>query len=299
LVALSIDSSARQSQINRGSEMTSTRLTRHTSTLNAQTKTRQSTTRQPCFTLKRPLIFQVRKSLVEYVDEELLRMNTSVFYQRIFILAKNLDPLRESALLAQAARASDKRLSTGTANSNPESKNADIIAGEDEQQHYSETSTPDINQGKPENPPEDDGERTPLRFIDPSNAGQETVTRTFNFNWDDDAPDEAEAEEAEPEPEPEKDGPKDMYTLLTEKLQELQKKCRNLSYTPDPMCGLLVFMNDYTMLMLESGEDMMGIFCTELLACIDEFWQSNRVFMIEDHITDVSWILVKSLLKIA
>ncbi|EDW33147.1 GL24625 [Drosophila persimilis] len=46
-------------------------------------------TRHTCFTMKRAAIFQVRKSLVEYVDVELADMETSVFYQRIFILAKN------------------------------------------------------------------------------------------------------------------------------------------------------------------------------------------------------------------
>lgn len=271
--------------------MATNRLTRNTSTLNqATTKpARQSAAaRQPCFTLKRPLIFQVRKSLVEYVDEELLKMSTSVFYQRIFILAKNVDPARESATKAQAAPGANKRVSTGTTHSNLDGdtlRTAEAMAGEDEQQHYSDPSTPaevapDIS---------DVENRKPLNFIDPTNAEQETVTRTFNFDWDDDAPVEAEAEEAEPEPEPEVvAGPKDRYTLFTELLEELQKKCRHLSYTPDPMCGLLVYMNDYTMLMLESGEDMMGIFCSELLACVDEFWQSNRVFMIEDHINDVS-----------
>lgn len=275
--------------------MATNRLTRHTSTINTHQKPASITARQPCFTLKRPLIFQVRKSLVEYVDEELLKMNTSVFYQRIFILAKNVDPLRESAMAAQTAPtavpAPDKRISTGTAQSNPDGdtatlRTAEAIAGEDE--HYSQASTPDVSQGKPEVPAEDDAERPTVRIVDPSVPDQETVTRTFNFEWDDDAHVEAEAEEAEPEQEPEQEqGPKDMYTLFTEKLLELQKKCRHLSYTPDPMCGLLVYMNDYTMLMLESGEDMMGIFCTELLECIDEFWQSNRVFMIEDHIHDL------------
>lgn len=192
-------------------------------------------------------------------------------------------------MAAQATPVSEKRLSTGT---DPDAdtatlRTAEIMPGEDEQQHYSEPSTPDVNQNQNDSPA-DDEERPPLRFIDTQKPDQETVTRTFNFDWDDDPQAEVEVEEAEPEPEPDKDGPKDMYTLFTEKLQDLQKKCRHLSYTPDPMCGLLVYMNDYTMLMLESGEDMMGIFCAELLACVPEFWQSNRVFMIEDHITDVS-----------
>lgn len=46
-------------------------------------------TRHTIFTMKRPITFQVRRSLVDYVDNELADMDTSVFYQRIFVLAKN------------------------------------------------------------------------------------------------------------------------------------------------------------------------------------------------------------------
>jgi len=267
--------------------MATSRLTKHTSATNTHQKPPSITARQPCFTLKRPLLFQVRKSLVEYVDEELLKMNTSVFYQRIFILAKNVDQLRESAMVDQNAPTTTVPAQTNLDGDPVTLKTAEAIVGEDE--HYSQVSTADTSQGKAEVPAENDDDRMTVRIEDPSNLEQETVTRTFTFGLDDDAQVEAEAEEAEPEPEPEEvQGPKDRFTLFTEKLLELQKKCRHLSYTPDPMCGLLVYMNDYTMLMLESGEDMMGIFCTELLECIDEFWQSNRVFMIEDHINDVS-----------
>lgn len=54
--------------------------------------------------MKRAITFQVRRSLVEYVDSELADMDTSVFYQRIFVLAKNcrLTPEQSEAGTATA-----------------------------------------------------------------------------------------------------------------------------------------------------------------------------------------------------
>ncbi|KAH8365612.1 hypothetical protein KR093_002734, partial [Drosophila rubida] len=271
------------------------RLGRTTSVLSTGQKQRL-TSRQPCFTLKRPLIFQVRKPLVEYVDEELLEMSTSVFYQRIFILAKNVERERESMNTAQTlASFAANAANAGAATANPAAdgdtatlKTAEVMGAEDD--HYSQASTSEAELPKPEVQRSVDFERpnVSVRIADaPETNENETLTRTFNFDADDDAEVEHEAEEAEPEPEVDTFAPKDKYTLFMEKLQELQKKCRHLAYTPDPMCGLLVYMNDYTMLMLETGEDMMGIFCGELLKCVDDFWQSNRVVLIEDHIHEL------------
>ncbi|KAH8278228.1 hypothetical protein KR044_002921, partial [Drosophila immigrans] len=258
------------------------RLGRSTSVLSSGQKSRLTVaTRQPCFTLKRPLIFQVRKSLVEYVDEELLEMNTSVFYQRIFILAKNVERERDSVLPAPNAAAAAPAQGDGDTAT---LKTADVMGGEDD--HYSQASTSEAAPTPKQELPAEDTERHTVRILDVNELGErETLTRTFNFDADEEVRDEVE-EEAEPEGEIFV-GPKDKFTLFSEKLQELQKKCRHLSYTPDPMCGLLVYMNDYTMLMLETGEDMMGIFCGELLKCIDDFWQSNRVVLIEDHIREL------------
>lgn len=224
-------------------------------------------TRQPCFTMKRSLLFQVRKSLVEYVDEELLRMSTSVFYQRIFILAKNVEPPRQSA--------EAKPVVTLGATV---SKEIDGSDGDDEDRAADKSEETTVSG---------------VKEVDVHESDREMVTQTFRFDNDsnleesDGEDEEEEEEEVQPvtaAPAP----PKDMFVLFTEKLQSLARRCMKLAYTPDPMCGLLVYMNDYTMLMLESGEDMMGIFCEQLLGCCAEFWQSNRVFMIEDHIDKVS-----------
>ncbi|KAH8418225.1 hypothetical protein KR222_001481, partial [Zaprionus bogoriensis] len=252
--------------------------------------------RQPCFMLKRPIVFQVRKSLVEYVDEELLAMNTSVFYQRIFILAKNQDPMRESQVLV-ALQADKKNVTLGETTMLDATVEPIESQGEGDQQkqHYTQSTTPDS--GKQEKgdaspaPPEDSQVPPQVKILEPNEADQETHTRTFRFDVEEGAG-EFEVEEEEEMEETDIDAevvpePKDMFMQFSEKLLMLQKKCMKLGYTPDPMCGLLVYMNDYTMLMLEGSEDMMGIFCRELLECVDDFWQSNRVFMIEDHITQV------------
>lgn len=215
--------------------------------------------RQPCFTMKRPLLFQVRKSLVEYVDDELLAMNTSVFYQRIFILAKNVEPPRMSQVqlvtLPQKKPIVQKDADEQGTAAGPDS--TEVTVKSDGTFHSDKPAT--------------DGTRSdPFSNMDYEDGEEE---------------EEEEVEEVKP---PSIAGPKDMFVLFSEKLQHLAKHCSKLAYTPDPMCGLLVYMNDYTMLMLESGEDMMGIFCGELLKCVAEFWQSNRVVMIEDHIKQVS-----------
>lgn len=214
--------------------------------------------RQPCFTMKRPILFQVRKSLVEYVDEEFLAMNTSVFYQRIFILAKNVEPPRTSQV--QLATVPHKKpmgahkaaadASTGAGPDSTDATSGVKSDGGADVTHFDLDSNVELDDGEGE----EEQEEELIEEVKPA-----------------DIPDV-----------------KDAFVLFSEKLQYLAKYCMKLSYTPDPMCGLLVYMNDYTMLMLESGEDMMGIFCGELLKCVGEFWQSNRVVMIEDHIKQVS-----------
>lgn len=222
--------------------------------------------RQPCFTMKRPLLFQVRKSLVEYVDDELLEMSTSVFYQRIFILAKNVEPPRLSAEPVKPT------VTLGA-----------TVTKEMEDAPVASSGSDDSTASQPAKGVSDGSE-------------PETVTQTFRFDADSAGQvsnnnDEEEEQEEEEQVKPAIAGPaapKDMFIQFSEKLQFLARRCMKLAYTPDPMCGLLIYMNEYTMLMLESGEDMMGIFCGELLACCSDFWQSNRVFMIEDHIDKVS-----------
>lgn len=217
--------------------------------------------RQPCFTMTRPLLFQVRKSLVEYVDEELLAMNTSVFYQRIFILAKNVEPPRMSQ--AQLANLPQK---------NPIAVAVNKEAGE-------------ITAAGPDSTDATSGVKSDGSFHSDKPA-LDGIGTDLNVEYEDEEEEEEElVEEVKPASIA---GPKDMFVLFSEKLQHLAKHCGKLAFTPDPMCGLLVYMNDYTMLMLESGEDMMGIFCGELLKCVAGFWQSNRVVMIEDHIDQVS-----------
>lgn len=253
--------------------MNSGRTTRTVSGLHS--KQRQShNVRHAIFTMKRPMVFQVRKSLVEYLDEELLNMNTSVFYQRIFILAKNVDPMSET--VAEQAQN----------NAEAVSQNANTDAGSnraaEEEDHYSEMATEEDSDEL-----QDAGQLNKLSVTINEGSNKETVTRTFRFYGNDDVQEEAEPEEPEPEPQAPQQ-PKDIFTQFTDMLQELHAKCRELAYSPDPLCGLVLYMNEYTMMMLESSEDMIGIFCEALLSSISDYWQNHRVFHIEDHIKEVS-----------
>ncbi|XP_017840941.1 uncharacterized protein LOC108598722 [Drosophila busckii] len=238
--------------------------------------------RRAVFTAKRPNVFKVRKSLVDYVDEELQEMETSVFYQRVFIFAKNVDLEAVEAEKAAALAVTEKE-TTETEKSNA-SATASLVeaegSGGEEEEHYSRPTTPDTPHGPV------------VRIFAPGEGEEkETVTHTFDFAKidDDDAArsDGAEnvAMELEPEPEPVKK--RDFYDIFLEKLQDVQRKCQRMCLTPDPMCGLFLYMGEYTLLMLESGEDMMCLFCEELLEMSQDYWQSNRIFMIEDYIKEL------------
>ncbi|EDW18311.2 uncharacterized protein Dmoj_GI12157, partial [Drosophila mojavensis] len=266
--------------------MSGARNTRRTSAFNPKLGQSRSV-RRPCFTLKRPFVFQVRKSLVEYVDENLLKMSTSVFYQRIFILAKNVEQKRESELKPVEVKAESPYAMADT------TRAAEGVAEED--QHYSEVATPDVPNvtdapeatevplvNKDPAAPTDGAHMT-VKIKEEIETEAETLTHTFRFDEHLYGEDDEETENTEAEPEI-VEQPKDVFNYFTEMLQELHAKCRELIYSHDPLCGLVLYMNDYTMMMLESCEDMIGIFCAKLLERIPEYWQNHRVFHIEDHI---------------
>ncbi|XP_001354032.3 uncharacterized protein [Drosophila pseudoobscura] len=262
-------------------------------------------TRHTCFTMKRAAIFQVRKSLVEYVDVELTDMETSVFYQRIFILAKNgcLEPEVEALTEVEEPPSSAPEA---------EKKEPELMAAEEEApvplDETTQGSTTEMSLAKAEGTEEatadapGEGPATPQSAQDPTQrvnaepeAQAEVVTRTFRFSDEfvqasDAALEDEGEEEEEPEPEPEAESepepPKarDYFETFCEKLQELHHNCQAEAFTPDPVCGLFIYMGDYSLLMLEASEDMMGCFCRQLVACSNEFWLSNRVFQTEDHI---------------
>ncbi|XP_068142335.1 uncharacterized protein [Drosophila tropicalis] len=282
-------------------------------------------TRHSCFTLKRPTIFHLRKSLVDYVDEDLHEMETSVFYQRIFILAKNIHPgQRQVNTLAAVpytsatgsqGLAEDTRFSVNTQLTAVGSIAAESIEGqvqdgtaelptdlaEDTLQadgdESSNASSPEGSQIKTLNLNEDEFGAEAHGNSETSAGAQnaagdleniETVTHTYRFDEEENTmPEDEDEEEPELEKMEETNMPKDFYALFQERLHELHKKCLAQTFTPDPMCGLFLYMGDYSMLMLETGEDMMGMFCHELVNCLPEFWSSNRVFLIEDHIKDL------------
>ncbi|KAH8345704.1 hypothetical protein KR067_001601 [Drosophila pandora] len=237
-------------------------------------------TRHTIFTMKRPITFQVRRSLVEYVDSELADMDTSVFYQRIFVLAKNcrLTPEQSEAGTATAVPEGGDQGELGEG----ENQSPGLEFGEDTlvaaSESQSKMTTPSIVNRSSVEVPGEEKDTT------------EVLTHTFRFGDDED---EVEVEEAVEEDEgPPTEGPppakpKDFFALFSERLEEIHKQCKASSITPDPMCGVYIHMGDYSLLMLETAEDMMGCFCRELASCCQDFWQANRVFLIEDHIKEL------------
>eukprot|EP00099_Drosophila_melanogaster_P020693 NP_647699.1 uncharacterized protein Dmel_CG15878 [Drosophila melanogaster] len=228
-------------------------------------------TRHTIFNLKRPITFQVRKSLVEYVDMELADMDTSVFYQRIFILAKNchLTPVvSNEELLADAV--------VEQAEPEPDEA-APIQFMEDVIFDNTETESPMNTTADPAPIPAPEEGATETA---------EVVTHMFRFSEDDPEEDFVEEEELEMDTQA-PDQPKDFFAIFSERLQELHKQCKALAITPDPMCGLFLHMGEYSMLMLESSEDMIGCFTRALADCCETFWLMNRVFQIEDHVQEL------------
>ncbi|XP_016933547.2 uncharacterized protein [Drosophila suzukii] len=236
-------------------------------------------TRHTIFSLKRPITFQVRKSLVEYVDMELADMDTSVFYQRIFILAKNchLTPVESEEEVP-----AEVQVPVEQAEPEPGDPGDSLHFTEDAVLENEENDSPTTTAT--------DATRIPA----PEEAAQEAVaqeqeiiTHTFRFSEEDHAAVES-LEEEEVEPDSQEPGqPKDFYAIFSERLQELHKQCKAVAITTDPICGLYLHMGDYSMLMLEASEDMIGCFTRALASCAENFWQTNRVFHIEDHIQEL------------
>ncbi|EDV50275.1 uncharacterized protein LOC6546480 [Drosophila erecta] len=226
-------------------------------------------TRHTIFNLKRPITFQVRKSLVEYVDMELADMDTSVFYQRIFILAKNCH-------LTPVASAEELPVDVVVEQAEPEPAEAEPtqfmenVLLDDTESHMATMADP-----------------APIPAPDePVTETGEVVTHLFRFSEGDIEEQFVEEEELEIDTQA-PDQPKDFFAVFSARLQELHKQCLALAITPDPMCGLYLHMGEYSMLMLESSEDMIGCFTRALADCCENFWLMNRVFQIEDHVQEL------------
>ncbi|XP_030372981.1 uncharacterized protein LOC115622970 isoform X2 [Scaptodrosophila lebanonensis] len=279
-------------------------MMKHPSVAPRQRQTRANRlTRHSCFTLKREKGFTVRKSLVDYVDEELQDMETSVFYQRIYVLAKNA-PLGETrfSLISGGTVATTATVGTvgtgdtagtaGTAGTGSTiDDNGEEVVGADTEKPETEEHEAEVEEAAEANqnvegegetrlssPDTADGGETEQQNAEvevqrPNKDDEEVLTQTFRFDVGDS--DEPEAPSEEPPQQP------------SEHLEALHDNCLRKMFTPDPMCGLFLYMGEYSMLMLEGSEDMMGLFCRDLLLTIDEFWRDNRVFLVEDYIKEL------------
>ncbi|KAH8262076.1 hypothetical protein KR038_002541, partial [Drosophila bunnanda] len=252
---------------------------RHASMTARQRQTRTGRmTRHSIFTMKRPFTFQVRKSLVEYVDAELTEMDTSVFYQRIFILAKNahLTPEEAEVEMEPEPAQADQSEAVPVAQPTLEFKEDMIIPMDD----VSLSPEEDEEEASLEGPSD-----VPRTSADPD---QEVLTQTFRFSGFETGEEELMYDEEERMTVVSTEvKPKDFFDVFSDVLKQLHKQCKEVAITPDPMCGLYLYMGEYSLLMLESSEDMMGCFTRALADCCDTYWLTNRVFQIEDHITEL------------
>ncbi|KAH8373994.1 hypothetical protein KR200_009579, partial [Drosophila serrata] len=234
-------------------------------------------TRYSIFTMKRPFTFQVRKSLVEYVDIELADMDTSVFYQRIFILAKNahLTPEETEPEVEPEPVQADQSEGVSTVHPTLEFKEDMIIPMDDVSLSQEEAE-------------EEASVEVPSEMARTSaDPDQEVLTHTFRFSGFETAEEFIGDEDDRMTVVSTEVKPKDFFDVFSDVLKQLHKQCKEVAITPDPMCGLYMYMGDYSLLMLESSEDMIGCFTKALLECCDTYWVTNRVFQIEDHITEL------------
>ncbi|KAI8039448.1 uncharacterized protein LOC128259017 [Drosophila gunungcola] len=238
-------------------------------------------TRHTVFTLKRPVSFQVRKSLVDYVDMELADMETAVFYQRIFILAKNchLTPVESEEKLPVEVVV-DQAPDGEPVESEPVKFVEDAVPILEINEDDSPTTTVTADTARIPAPTEE----VPLKSAEQE---KEVVTHMFRFS-DDDEGEEESGEEEDLELDVQTPGqPKDFFAIFSERLQELHSQCKASAITSDPICGLYLHMGDYSLLMLESSEDMIGCFTKALADCCDNFWLMNRLFHIEDRVQEL------------
>ncbi|XP_017058860.1 uncharacterized protein LOC108099743 [Drosophila ficusphila] len=234
-------------------------------------------TRHTIFTMKRPITFQVRKSLVEYVDMELADMDTSVFYQRIFILAKNCHLTPQETEEEVPAEAAVDQAEPEPAAAETIQFTADAVIENDDEDTPTSTVT-DATRGRgPEDSASPEG----------GASDKEVITHLFRFSEEDQEEEESVEEEEIEMDTLTPDQPKDFFAIFSERLQDLHAQCKAVAIIPDPMCGLYIHMGDYSLLMLESSEDMIGCFTRALADCCDQFWTMNRVFQIEDHVKEL------------
>ncbi|XP_017022795.1 uncharacterized protein [Drosophila kikkawai] len=235
-------------------------------------------TRHSIFTMKRPIAFQVRKSLVEYVDMELAEMDTSVFYQRIFILAKNAHLTPEETEPESEPEPAQVDQSEAVPLTQPTLEfKEDMIIPMDDVSLSTEEAEEEASLELPSEVNRTSGDQD-----------HEVLTHTFRFSGQETAEEEFVSEEEQQSTRVTGTGkPKDFCDIFIEVLEQLHKQCKEVAITPDPICGLYLYMGEYSLLMLEGSEDMVGCFTQALAKCCNTYWQTNRVFQIEDHITEL------------
>lgn len=80
----------------------------------------------------------------------------------------------------------------------------------------------------------------------------------------------------------------DFKIFLQMELQQILAQDAENSISGDRPTGLFLYMGDYTLLMFECVEDLVGSFCIQLSAIANKYFLANKVFLTEDRTGEVS-----------
>uniref|UniRef100_A0A0A1XGZ3 Chorismate synthase n=1 Tax=Zeugodacus cucurbitae TaxID=28588 RepID=A0A0A1XGZ3_ZEUCU len=75
----------------------------------------------------------------------------------------------------------------------------------------------------------------------------------------------------------------DFKILLQMELQHILMHDAENSISGDKPTGLFLYMGDYSLLMFECVEDIVGSFCNQLSVIADKYFYANKVFLTEDR----------------
>ncbi|XP_036216838.2 uncharacterized protein [Bactrocera oleae] len=155
---------------------------------------------------EQPECYSIRPSLIDYIREDLQELSRRLFYQRIYILAKNKLDVQPPQL-------------------------------------QSRPTPPTLPHGGS------------------YRAGRRSLTSVTSARRD----------------------TLDFKIILQMELQHILARDAENSISGDRPTGLFLYMGDYTLLMFECVEDIVGSFCTQLSAIADKYFVANKVFLTEDR----------------
>lgn len=79
----------------------------------------------------------------------------------------------------------------------------------------------------------------------------------------------------------------DLKNEFEEQIKPMIMSCHQIGFMEDNITGLFVCMEHYSFLVVESSEEMLSIYCSELLKIANQFWDKVKIFQVEDNIEKV------------